>query len=199
MRYLDYVTGGRDLANEQHRAKLREGVEVWNQWRRDNPELKPDLYQANLSGANLSGADLSQAHLWNIIFAATDLTTTKGLASCASHGPSVIDYQTLQSSKSLPLVFLRGCGLPDHYIDYIPSLVNQPIQYYSCFISYSSKDEEFTKRLYADLQLSHPLVLKPEIHSTPNSSLNTRCSLSISLYRSTSGRNLSAGIFGISS
>jgi hypothetical protein len=30
--------------------------------------------------------------------------------------------------------------------------VTIPIQYYSCFISYSSRDEDFVKRLYADLQ-----------------------------------------------
>src|SRR5215470_13770134 len=28
----------------------------------------------------------------------------------------------------------------------------EPIQFYSCFISYSSKDHEFAERLYADLQ-----------------------------------------------
>jgi hypothetical protein len=32
------------------------------------------------------------------------------------------------------------------------SLVAHPIQFYSCFISYSSKDQEFADRLYADLQ-----------------------------------------------
>src|SRR5205807_6274097 len=29
------------------------------------------------------------------------------------------------------------------------------IEYYSCFISYSSKNEDFSKRLYADLQTEH--------------------------------------------
>ena len=48
--------------------------------------------------------------------------------------------------------FLRGVGLPDNLIDYLPSLLNQPIQFYSCFISYSSKDQEFADRLHADLQ-----------------------------------------------
>ena len=37
-------------------------------------------------------------------------------------------------------------------INYLPSLLNQPIQFYSCFISYSSKDQEFADRLHADLQ-----------------------------------------------
>ena len=32
------------------------------------------------------------------------------------------------------------------------SLVGKPIEYYSVFISYSSKDEEFARRLYNDLQ-----------------------------------------------
>jgi hypothetical protein len=30
--------------------------------------------------------------------------------------------------------------------------LNQAIQHYSCFISYSTKDQEFAERLYADLQ-----------------------------------------------
>jgi hypothetical protein len=32
------------------------------------------------------------------------------------------------------------------------SLVANPIEFYSCFISYSTKDQEFADRLYADLQ-----------------------------------------------
>ena len=67
-------------------------------------------------------------------------------------GPSTIDHRTLQRSGPLPLAFLRGVGLPDNLIDYLPSLLNQPIQFYSCFISYSSKDQEFADRLHADLQ-----------------------------------------------
>jgi hypothetical protein len=47
----------------------------------------------------------------------------------------------------------RGCGLPETLIEYFPSLVHQPIQFYSCFISYSTRDEEFVERLYADLQV----------------------------------------------
>jgi hypothetical protein len=37
-------------------------------------------------------------------------------------------------------------------IDYLPSLLGEAIQYYSCFISYSSKDQEFAERIHADLQ-----------------------------------------------
>jgi len=37
-------------------------------------------------------------------------------------------------------------------ITYSKSLVGQPFQYYSCFISYSSRDEALAQRLHADLQ-----------------------------------------------
>jgi hypothetical protein len=32
-------------------------------------------------------------------------------------------------------------------------MVHQPVQFYSCFISYSTRDGEFVDRLYADLQV----------------------------------------------
>jgi len=49
-------------------------------------------------------------------------------------------------------VFLRGAGVPDNFIEYMHSLVGQAFEYYSCFISYSTKDQEFATRLHADLQ-----------------------------------------------
>jgi len=81
-----------------------------------------------------------------------DLGKVKGLDTCRYQGPCSVDYQTIQLSGDLPLSFLRGIGLPDAFIDYLPSLLEKPIQYYSCFISYSSQDEEFTQRLHPDLQ-----------------------------------------------
>jgi len=57
------------MANPEHLQILKRGVEVWNQWRRENqdvlfPDLQgADLREAHLSGAYLSGADLSGAHL----------------------------------------------------------------------------------------------------------------------------------------
>jgi len=40
---------------------------------------------------------------------------------------------------------------PDDMIAYIKSIAGS-IEFYSCFISYSTKDQEFADRLYADLQ-----------------------------------------------
>ena len=81
-----------------------------------------------------------------------DIGRTNGLDNCIHSGPSVIDFKTLSLSGNLPLSFLRGCGLSDVLIDYLPSLRGDPIQFYSCFISYSAKDEVFADRLHADLQ-----------------------------------------------
>jgi hypothetical protein len=240
------------MANEEHLARLREGVDAWNAWRKDHADIIPDfsgadlsradlsgahlggahlseavlggadlsradlsgahldwadlrqarlggarlgeaifrladlkwailmkadlrladLGGADLSGADLSRADLSGAHLggavliktslseanlpevklFETIFANVDLSTTKGLDNCEHWGPSILDYRTLQRSGRLPLTFLRGCGLPDRLIDYLPSLLGDAIEYYSCFISYASKDDAFAQRLHADLQ-----------------------------------------------
>jgi len=111
-----------------------------------------DLREANLSAADLSKANLSRAAFGNTYFGGTRLNGAIGLDSCQHSGPSYLDYFTLQLSWPLPLPFLRGCGLPDQYIDYLPSLLNQAIQFYSCFISYSTEDQKFADRLYADLQ-----------------------------------------------
>ena len=52
------------MANKEHVALLKQGVEAWNQWRRENPHARPDLSQANLSGAHLYEADLSHTNLF---------------------------------------------------------------------------------------------------------------------------------------
>ena len=76
----------------------------------------------------------------------------KGLETCRHYGPSTIDLRTLQRSGPLPEVFLRGCGLPEDFITYLPSFLSQPIQFYSCFISYSHADKAFARRLHDTLQ-----------------------------------------------
>jgi len=91
----------------------------------------------------------------NTVFADVDFRKVKGLETVRHVGPSDISISSIYLSEGkIPELFLRGCGLPDDFIRQIPALVAavQPIQFYSCFISYSSKDEEFAQRLHADLQ-----------------------------------------------
>jgi uncharacterized protein YjbI with pentapeptide repeats len=246
------------MANEEHLARLKQGMAAWNRWRKANPNIMPDLSEANLRGANLrealleeanlfkadlygahldrtrldganlrgawlsradlfeaslsgadlrgvhldraylggawlSGADLRGAHLsgadlfdarlygadlrradldradlrrawldrvnfseasvWLTIFADVNLSTAEGLETVRHQGPSTIGIDTLyRSCGNIPEAFLRGAGVPDEMITYSKSLVGRPFEFYSCFISYSSKDQEFAERLHANMQ-----------------------------------------------
>jgi TIR domain/Pentapeptide repeats (8 copies) len=111
-----------------------------------------NLIEANLSEADLSGANLNRVALDETIFGETNLNQAVGLNSCEHLGPCTVDHRTLSRSGRLPLIFLRGCGLPDPLIDYLLSPLSQPIQYYSCFISYSQADRTFARRLHDALQ-----------------------------------------------
>lgn len=221
------------MADPEHLEILKQGVEAWNEWRRDKPTISPDLshadligqtllgidfsgvelsgailYESSLAWANLSsaslhyanfqeaillganfsgasfahtdllGADLSQANLretllyytfflnaklvdvdfsgsimCGVAFGDNDLSVVKGLETVRHSAPSAVDTGTIYRSKgNIPEIFLRGCGVPEDFITYMRSLVVQPIQFYKSFISYSSKDQKFADRLYADLQ-----------------------------------------------
>lgn len=52
------------MANAEHLAILKEGVEVWNDWRKKNPNIEPDLSEALLFDMNLQidiySADISR-------------------------------------------------------------------------------------------------------------------------------------------
>lgn len=256
------------MANEEHVKILKQGVEVWNRWRIDNPNVQPDLCdlsikRARLNGANLtntnlnrailrygefrevrfenaimdeaslSGSDLtgvsfqgvqmkraylvgarlrgaflqftnlshsdlskvdlqdsklfrsildrtnlSEANLSNatvssvllrgtildkvdlsystirgLVLDKCDLSTFVGLNTVKHSGPSTVGIETIYLSKGkIPEAFLRGCGVPNTFITFARSLINAAIDFYSCFISYSSKNQAFAERLYADLQ-----------------------------------------------
>jgi Pentapeptide repeats (8 copies) len=51
------------MANDEHVALLKQGVDVWNAWRRENPNIRPDLSNADLGLANLIDATLMEANL----------------------------------------------------------------------------------------------------------------------------------------
>jgi hypothetical protein len=111
------------------------------------------LYGAKLSGTNLNGANLSEATCGATIFADTDLSFCRGLETVYHLGPSSIGLDTIFKSKGkIPEIFLRGAGVPDIFIQYMGSLTGKAFAFYSCFISYSTKDKAFAQRLYADLQ-----------------------------------------------
>ncbi len=114
-----------------------------------------DLSGANLSRAHLSGTNFHEAIIETTTFATTKLSTAHNLETVRHYGPSSIDTHTLVHSEGkIPEVFLRGCGVPESMIEYLPSLLGamQPIQFYSCFISYSTQNDDFARRLHGRMQ-----------------------------------------------
>jgi TIR domain-containing protein/pentapeptide repeat protein len=113
------------------------------------------LNEADLSHADFRGADFREACVGWGFFGNVDLSVAYGLETIRHEGPSTIGIDTIvRSQGKIPEIFLHGAGVLPSIIEVIPSLVGsvKPIDFYSCFISYSSKDETFAKRLYADLQ-----------------------------------------------
>jgi uncharacterized protein YjbI with pentapeptide repeats len=246
------------MANPEHVEILKQGVDVWNRWRKENPNIRPSLdsqfyrdadlykydfqnanlsnsnfYKSNFHRANLRFTDLSNADftktdchrssmiganlesskfrkanldnvslkdtcLLNADFSYASLRWTDFKNANASHSilvgsdffetklegvafsnaivgqtrfngidlryvrdietiehsfPSAIDIETIYKSRGqIPEVFLRGCGVPENFIAYMKSFTMDPIEYYSCFISYSHQDKSFAKRLHDQLQ-----------------------------------------------
>lgn len=158
------------MANAEQVDRLVQSVDEWNQWQwlSMHPEEKIDLsmadlhgadlswanlYRADLHGASLSGADLNGAKISSTIFAQNDLRKAKGLLHINHLGPSVVELQTVQLPEDgSALHFLRGAGVPDAWIDFYRSTMQQPVQYHSCFISYALPNIDFATRLHADLQ-----------------------------------------------
>ncbi len=118
------------MANPEHLAKLKEGVEAWNQWRKQNPEVRPDLRKANLGGgflehvdlrradlreanlreARLSGAELQGADFREAILIGADLTTAH--LDRASLSPAYLSKARLVGAK-LTEADLRGADLTE--------------------------------------------------------------------------------------
>ncbi len=112
-----------------------------------------DLQMANFGGAKLTEANFSGAKMGGTILANVDLSTVHGLETVRHQGPSTIGIDTLYRSHGLiPEAFLQETGVPEDMITHAKALVGRPFEFYSCFISYSSKDEEFARRLHTDLE-----------------------------------------------
>src|SRR5262249_5036809 len=107
-----------------------------------------DLGYANLSDADLGDAHMSGARIRETVFGDNDLSTVRGLDKVNHQGASTIGIATLYKSRGkIPEVFLRGAGVPENFIAYFGALVSKPIEFYSCFISYSHADKSFARRL----------------------------------------------------
>jgi uncharacterized protein YjbI with pentapeptide repeats len=126
------------------------------------------LIKARFNGANLSGANLIEANLtkselkqanleeafvaWSC-FGDNDLSDTQGLNEVKHFGPSTIGIDTIYRSKgNIPEAFLRGAGVPEHFISYAGHLNAKAFEYNGCFISFAGNDRNFVDKISDDLQ-----------------------------------------------
>jgi len=147
---------------------------------------------ANLSGANLKltrifnavldGAKFTAATIGGTVFANLYLDDVVGLDAVNHRYPSAVGIETLLNSPKLPRSFLRGCGVPELFIEYASSLISLPIEYYSSFLSYSHSDETFARRLYEDLQVRGIRVWFAAEHMKIGERIRTRIDESIRIH-----------------
>ncbi len=126
------------MANPEHVEILKQGVDVWNRWRRENPDFNPDLCRAKLSEAelstvnlcrakltkaNLRGADLSWVNFRGANLREADLTGAKingADISDANFEKAILDWANLSradlSRTNLRSGYLRGTDLSWAYL-----------------------------------------------------------------------------------
>lgn len=51
------------MADKNHIAILKSGVQTWNEWRRENPNIKPNLREIDISNQDLRGIDFVETNL----------------------------------------------------------------------------------------------------------------------------------------
>lgn len=57
------------MANQEHQAIFQQGVEVWNQWRKEHHDIRPDLSGIDFTSAHLNDVRLSFSQLKEACFA----------------------------------------------------------------------------------------------------------------------------------
>jgi uncharacterized protein YjbI with pentapeptide repeats len=135
------------MANEEHLAILRQGVEVWNEWRKNNPEIKPDLCSINFSGADLSEADFSLSDLRNADF--TEVNLTDAYFEKANLKFSELRKVTLGKSDILEVAYFEE-------IDYIPSNIDDDNEILI--------EGNFENKIFRGINLSTSIITRARFH-----------------------------------
>jgi uncharacterized protein YjbI with pentapeptide repeats len=118
------------------------------------------LFQANLCGAILKKTKLNEARINDTLYGNVDFREIIGLNEVIQNGPSTIGIDSIyESHGEITDKFLHDAGVPEEIIDIARLLRAGPaIQWHSCFISYSTKDDEFARRLHARMTESNMRV-----------------------------------------
>lgn len=121
----------------------------------NNSDLKyAKFLMTILTGCNFKNANADQVVFGFAIFADIDLSEIKGLETAYYPMPITVGIDSIIRTKGrIHENFLQAARVPKQLVEYVNSLTDvSPIQYYSCFISYSNEDIEIAEKLYSDLR-----------------------------------------------
>lgn len=107
------------MANPEHLRLLGRGVEAWNSWRKENPDLEPDLSGAPLAGAQLADVYLSRTNLAGADFSGANLSAANlgkaNLADATLSGANL--NRAILSVADLSRAKLVNAYLMDAYLN----------------------------------------------------------------------------------
>jgi len=95
------------MANEEQLAILSLGVEAWNEWRRENPEVSIDLKKANLRNKQLEKANLVKADLTEAELSFAHLKSTN--LAFANMDRAVVSFANLEGANLSAAILDKAC------------------------------------------------------------------------------------------
>jgi hypothetical protein len=122
-----------------------------------------NLHTAELLQTVLTDANFAGARFGKTILGGVDLSRAEGLDSVVHVEPSVISSDTLRYTANgltdageqrigALVRFLGNAGVDDDIVNVFRGWIGKPIRYHSTFLSHSSLDKSFARRLYQDLR-----------------------------------------------
>ena len=156
------------MANEEHVAILKQGVEVWNKWWEDNFSILEDnsadfrfinLCGTDLRGANLDGAKFNHANLDSVNFSNAQLSSvdfssaqlTDVNFNSASLDNANLSYTNLFNTK------FHNCNLQN--VNFHAAFLLVDTDFYKC---------NFHGTIFSGIDLSQATNLDTSIHNGPS-------------------------------
>jgi uncharacterized protein YjbI with pentapeptide repeats len=128
------------MSNPEHLLFLKRGVDAWNAWRNEHPDIRPDLKRAVLENLDLYGYNLNSSNLRWVNFSETNLRYCDLSSSDLSHA----DFR----NADLTGTDLSNCVLYD--CDFQNTALDEAILDWSLTNRHTSFPE-FSSELGADL------------------------------------------------
>lgn len=124
-----------------------------------------NLISAELQSVQVAGADFSGARFGRTSIGDVDLSGAFNLDQAVHYRPSSISSRTLrltaaglanmpELTRRLVFSFLANSGVDEELLATVRTWIDKPIEFWSVFLSHSSIDKLFARKLYADLRLA---------------------------------------------